>query len=357
MATTDSEPSFENMACVLDSQGQHPYNVRTMPHPSPSPNEVTIQTHAVAFNPVDTAIQSLGLLIPHYPWIPGCDAAGTITALGSSVADSYPFKVGDRVLAVADGTVSKKTENNAFQSHFATSARLVAKIPDYVSFKDACVLPLAFATAAVALFQRDGLGLPLPSLTRSTGDEKKAVLVWGGASSVGSCGIQLAKAAGFAAVVVASGKNEEYCKNVGADLVFDYNSPSVVNDIIAGIQAKGWELAGSFSAIYSPETVVSCSKIAAALRGCMHVATVYPPGVALPDGLAEGVKASVTDATVDDGYVLPHVFSEWMPAALEKGLLRCLPQALVVGKGVGEIQRGTDRMREGVSATKLVVEL
>jgi len=94
-----------------------------------------------------------------------------------------------------------------------------------------CVLPLAVATSASALFSPGGLDLPLPEHSarpRATG----AVLIWGGSSSVGCAGIQLAVAAGCEVYATCSKRNFGLVKALGVKKVLDYRSPSVVGDVV-----------------------------------------------------------------------------------------------------------------------------
>lgn len=46
----------------------------------------------------------------------------------------------------------------------------------------------------------------------------------------------MATASGIDVVAAASRRNFEYCKKLGAMEVFDYNSPSVVDDLTAALQ-------------------------------------------------------------------------------------------------------------------------
>lgn len=58
-----------------------------------------------------------------------------------------------------------------------------------------------------------------------------------------------------------------------------------------------------------------------------------------------------------DNEVGPAVWQDWFTVALEKGVLRCKPDAKVVGRGLEDIQKGNDAIANGASATKYVVEL
>lgn len=80
------------------------------------------------------------------------------------------------------------------------------------------------------------LNLPLP--TNSPKSIGKTLLVWGGSSAVGAAAIQLAKASGLEVVATASPKNFGMVKEVGASEVFDYSTPSIVDDLVTYLKDK-----------------------------------------------------------------------------------------------------------------------
>ncbi len=51
------------------------------------------------------------------------------------------------------------------------------------------------------------------------------------------------------------------------------------------------------------------------------------------------------------------VWEHFITPALEQGKLKCLPEPLMVGKGLSSIQKGLDTSKVGVSAKKVVIEL
>lgn len=73
-------------------------------------------------------------------------------------------------------------------------------------------------------------GLPTP-LSPSTSSTPEAILVWGGASSVGNYVIQFAKLSGLRVITTASPKNFDLLKSFGADEVYDYRDPEVSKKI------------------------------------------------------------------------------------------------------------------------------
>lgn len=72
------------------------------------------------------------------------------------------------------------------------------------------------------------LELPLPP---SIASNNFPVLIYGGSTATGSLAIQFAKLSGCKVLTTCSPHNFEYVKRLGADAVFDYNSPSCANDI------------------------------------------------------------------------------------------------------------------------------
>ncbi|KAI8153811.1 zinc-binding dehydrogenase family superfamily [Colletotrichum sp. SAR 10_65] len=160
----------------------------------PAASEILIRNRAVAVNYVEPALQTLDPYL--FPWVThpqifGNDIAGEVVEVGPGVE---AFKPGDRVTIV---------------SHF-----MAAPIPGRVSYEQACVLALALSTASCALYQKDQLALELPALpARSSTD--KTVLLWGGATSVGCCAVQLAVASGYEVVTVASPKNFGLLETLG----------------------------------------------------------------------------------------------------------------------------------------------
>jgi len=247
-----------------------------------------------------------------------------------------------------------KPANGGFQLYTAAFASFTSKIPDNMAFTDATVLPLAVSTAAAGLYPSDILGLPLPS--KSPKDSGKVILIWGGSSSVGTVTIQLARASGVHVIATASKHNFDFVKSLGASEVFDYNSPSVVDDILSAIKASGKEFAGIYDSISEPASTTPSIEILQKAGGAKKIGTVLPP----PENLPEGVQATnILAFSIGMQYkdVGEAIWGKFVPAALEEKTLKALPPALVVGKGLEHVQEGLNMNKKGVSAKKVVIEL
>lgn len=168
--------------------------------------------------------------------------------------------------------MTKNPANSAFQTYPVVIESLVSKIPDSLSFEQAVVLPLAISTASAGLYPKDLINLPLPSATKRD-KIGKTVLIWGGASSVGATAIQLAAASGATVVTTASPANHEFVKSLGADLVFDYKSPTVVEDIASALTS---DLIGVYDAIGEDPSFDAVSALLDKLNKKVPVVTVQP---------------------------------------------------------------------------------
>ncbi|RFA09286.1 hypothetical protein B7R54_08630 [Subtercola boreus] len=351
------------------------------PYTRPAAGQLVVKNRAVAINPLDWIIQAEGTLLYgwlNYPAVLGTDVSGEVVEVGDGVTR---FSPGDRLFALAVGTDrdTNTGAEGAFQTYTVVEERLASPIPEGVSFEEAAVLPLAVATAASALFQKNQLGLQLPSSNAVRKGE--TVLVWGGSTSVGSNAIQLAVAAGYDVITTASPKNFGYVTSLGASEVFDYTSPTVVADIITALRGRTVAGAVSFGTTGAP----ACVKILARTTGRKFVAIATPPVDFAPladPSRGRFERARVTARLVAANIALqfsarPHgvglkyifgsdvkntdicraIFRDFLPAALADGSYVATPKTTVVGHSVDDFQKAMDLQRAGVSAAKLVVSL
>lgn len=227
-------------AALLDGKGQ-PFRVGETESKPPGAKQVQIRTKAVAINPVDWKVQDYGIFVTKFPAVVGEDVAGVIESVGSEV---QRFKEGDRVIAHTNFLVSFENEQGGFQELVNVPESNVCAISGELGFEQAVVMPLAVSTASAGLYQSKKqacLELPLPRhQPKETG---QTILIWGGSSSVGSTAIQLARASGLTVLATCSKRNFEFVEKLGAK-AFDYNSPSIVGDLVAELQ-KG-EFVGAY---------------------------------------------------------------------------------------------------------------
>lgn len=345
----------ENLALWLPKRGRH-FEVAPASYTRPGANEVVVRTRAVGLNLVDGLPGfAYRLILPWltFPAVVGGDVAGEVVEVGAGVTR---LKVGDRMLGHAVGL--EKSQNRpaegAFQHYVVLMAHMVSPIPDSLPFEQAAVLPLQLSTAATGMFQQDGLGLALP--TANPADRHETVLVWGGSTGVGSNAIQLARNAGYRVVSTASAHNFDYLRSLGAAATIDRNSPTAVDELVAAIGES--PLAGSLA--IGNGSLPKVMRVAARVPGTGCVSSAAPGLVTRILALRGPRGAHVSGiwgGTLKDNEVGPAIYTHFLPVALAAGAYRAEPQAEIVGHGLDAIPAGLQRLRNGVSAKKLVVTI
>ena len=155
----------------------------------------------------------------------GVEFSGVVEALGGGGGDGKEeeagYKVGDEVFGLAYG--------GAYAEYVSVSTRTLLHKPAHLSFTSAAAVPEAWMTATQALF----------SVGRLTAG--KSVLLHAGGSGVSMAGIQLARAAGAAAVYVTAGTDEKCAfatRELGADAAINYRANPDWHVAIRELEAK-----------------------------------------------------------------------------------------------------------------------
>src|SRR4051794_35951628 len=171
--------------------------IREVPPPHPSARQVLVRVHAAGLNRADL-LQVRGSYPPpqgYSPNIPGLEFAGEVAAVGENVET---WKIGDHVFSITAG--------EAQAEYLLTDERLLAKIPERLSFSEAAAVPEAFITAHDAVFTLGGL------------KKGETLLIHAVGSGVGLAGLQLAKAKG--AFVIGTSRTQDKldkCEEFGLD--------------------------------------------------------------------------------------------------------------------------------------------
>ncbi len=184
--------------------------------PEPKADEVLVKVHVAAVNPADWKIRDgmgerFGFKLP---LILGGDIAGTVEAVGDRVEN---FKQGEAVYGMTVSSLS-----GGYAEYAIAKVDTIALKPESLSFEDAAAIPIGALTAWQAMFDLANL---------SSGQR---ILITGASGGVGSMAIQLAKAKGAIVIGTASGKNEQFVRDLGADEFVDYTRQpfeEVVKDV------------------------------------------------------------------------------------------------------------------------------
>ena len=158
------------------------------------------------------------------PFVPGFEAAGVVSEVGSDVTS---LAVGDRVAAF--GTVG------AFAERWAIDASTCIPLPDDVGFDVGAAMTVTYGTSYHALKQRAHL---LPGET---------LLVLGAAGGVGSAAVEIGAHMGATVIAAASSDAKlEFCRDLGASHTINYSSEDFRARIRAITDGKGVDV------IYDP---------------------------------------------------------------------------------------------------------
>ena len=188
-------------------------------------NEVLLDIHASAINFPDVLmIQGKYQSQPPFPFSPGGEVSGTISAVGADVSN---YHVGDRVFA--------GTGHGGFAEQVAIKARALRPMPENMPFTQAAGISTTYGTSYYALKQRANL------------QPGETLLVLGAAGGVGLAAVELGKAMG-ARVIAAASNSEKLAaaKAAGADELIDYSDGELKDKVKALTDNKGADV------IYDP---------------------------------------------------------------------------------------------------------
>jgi NADPH:quinone reductase len=208
-------PEVVVKAVVLERFGG-PEELKTasVPDPVAGAGQVRIAVRAAGVNPVDAGNRADGSWAGlRTPCVLGYDVAGVIESTGPGVTGLAP---GDRVMAMThfrDGA-------GGYAELAVVNAALAAPISAATSFTDAAATPLAAGTAHEVLAR---LALPAGS----------TLLVLGASGGVGMFLLQLATAAGVAAIGVGRSALHDTMLGLGAVSCVDYVREDVARRAVA----------------------------------------------------------------------------------------------------------------------------
>jgi NADPH:quinone reductase-like Zn-dependent oxidoreductase len=178
--------------------------------PQINTNEVLVENHTVAVDPVDRLISTGRFMGGNLPTILGSSLAGTVVEVGTNVSG---FKVGDRVAA-------NYRNGHTYAEFVSVPENLLAHIPDSISFSDAVSITLGGQTG-------------LQGITRGLNVQAgQKIVILGASGSVGFIGLQTALNLGAEVFATASGWGLEMLnQNFPGVEVFDYKTEKLSDNL------------------------------------------------------------------------------------------------------------------------------
>ena len=132
--------------------------------------------------------------------------------------------------------------------------------------------------------------------------------------------------------------------------MISYKSDSVVDDVVSAVKKAGGTFAGVYDAISVADQSYKYVLPMLEKLGGGNLAVVLQAPENVPSNVKVGKIFAINELT-------HKLWAEYVPEALASGQLKCLPEPMIVGKGLESVQEGLDANKKGVSAKKVVVEL
>ncbi|CEL11171.1 hypothetical protein ASPCAL14276 [Aspergillus calidoustus] len=376
-----------------------PFTILPRQTPKPGRGELLIAVKSIALNPADIIMRNTGLFIPPsaYPTVLGFDLAGVVIEVGEGVSSAPVngskgptsgvfFEPGkSRVVAyAASAWKSCNPDYGAFQEMCLVPWQHAVPLPnDQISWNEAATLPVS---VQVPLSAWDALGIlrvgenTVSSRVSAPGsagiarrEKSEALLIWGASSSVGTMGVQTARVlrddpnSNIGAVYAVAGiANHAYVSALGADRVFDYKDPNVVDAIVSAAKEVGLVIRHCFLATGE---LGLCQAVLRAFGD--HRSPEGKGDVTAKIASAPPIPADAEEVPgVETIFVMPSMTDEverlaqfeywlctWLRERLSEGSITPSPRVRVLGKGLEAINKGLDELARGVSCVKLVVEV
>ena len=215
-----------------------------VPVPSPKDDEMLIKVVAAGVNSFDGVLRSgqyAKIFKMQLPWIPGYDVAGTVEKVGSKITK---FHVGDPVYAFI-----YIPTGGGYAEYALAKERDTAPKPATLSFAEAAGVPSVALTAWQAVVDKGNV------------QSGQTVLIHGASGGIGLFAIPIAKIRGAKVFATASTANQDFLKQLGADVPIDYKTQKFeditknVDVVIDGV--GGDTLAKSYPIVKKGGSVVS----------------------------------------------------------------------------------------------------
>lgn len=174
------------------------------------PSHLLIQVISASINPADYKVPEMPIVsraLISTPASPGMDFAGRVVATGAGVTE---FSKGQLVY----GTTGIPTQFGSLGEYMVVGEGNIAKLPEGVEVDQAATVGVAAQTAYQSLVPYVSAG--------------NRVFINGGSGGCGIFAIQFAKLVGCHVTTTCSGRNVQFCKDLGADEVIDYTEQDVV---------------------------------------------------------------------------------------------------------------------------------
>ncbi len=247
-ATTFAHSATMKAIVAHEYGGPEVLKLEEVPVPTPKEDEMLVKVVAAGVNSFDGNLLSGKWAKPpngtQLPWHPGYDIAGVVEKVGAKVTK---FKVGDPIYAFI--TILK---GGGYAEYALAKETDTALKPATISFVEAAGAPSVALTAWQAIVDKANL------------QSGQTVLIHGASGGVGLFAIPIAKVRGAKVFATASTANQDFLKELGADVAIDYKTQKfedIAKDVDVVIDGVGGEtLARSYPIVKKGGIIVALNQ-------------------------------------------------------------------------------------------------
>jgi len=238
----------ETMKAIVAQEygGPEVLKLEDVPVPTPKEDEMLVKVFAAGVNSFDGTLRSGKYAKPNgtqLPWHPGYDIAGVVEKVGDKVTK---FKVGDAIYAMIS-----ILKGGGYAEYALAKQPDAALKPATISFVEAAGAPSVALTAWQAIVDKANV------------QSGQTVLIHGASGGVGLFAIPIAKIRGTKVLATASTANQDFLKQLGADVAIDYKTQKfedIAKDVDVVIDGVGGEtLKRSYPIVKKGGIIVSLS--------------------------------------------------------------------------------------------------
>ncbi|UPQ75710.1 NADP-dependent oxidoreductase [Chryseobacterium nepalense] len=229
------------------------------PIPELNKGEVRVKVHAIGLNPPDWYLREGYKMLPPewqpkvpFPIILGTDISGVIESVADDIED---FSVGDEVYSMV--RFPSYGPSRAYAEYVNVPVSELALKPAGIDHVHTAGAPMSLLTAWQFMIEvgHDEPNPLQPNKHVPVPLEGKTIMINGAGGGVGHFALQIAKWKGAKVIAVASGRQEELLRELGADEFIDYtktNADEILKDIDLVIDTVGGANTGRFLKILKP---------------------------------------------------------------------------------------------------------
>ncbi len=202
---------------IYRTGGPDVLNYEDAPEPSLGPGQALVEIKSIGVNYTDVSSRKGTNPPDAFPWTPGREAAGVVTAIGEGVTE---VAVGDRV--------AYAMHTGSYSQYHAVPSWLLVRIPEGMSFTDAAATMLQGMTAHFLVYGITAL------------NTRDRVLVHAGAGGMGLWLIQMLKNIGVEVFTTVSTEDKaELARGAGADHAIIYTQQDFEAEVRNATSGKG----------------------------------------------------------------------------------------------------------------------